>query len=306
MTLRTFDPYRLAVEFEPRAGLRGAFDRGLVRRAVERTMQRTVGTSRAACRASGAAAPRRGPWQELNGAIKARIDRLVSALSHSRVPRRRARPTRVPRPVETTVRRSPSLLSPVVPQPVPSERVGGQARDARSGRAASVRCGGSALASLLDPLESSSHTLAGPFRAKENSGASECHGGPGRLVTDARRSAPGYPQSSHPHTRPRDGRRTAARASRQSTSAHISGAAADADRSRALAARPTRASAAPRQRRPHPRDRERDDRSGLAASISLLHEMCGTTGSDRVRARVDPPGPDVDSHCRARGGTIGN
>ena len=72
MTLRTFDPYRLieytsvqqalpdvrhgrgfsaagdgfeyrlAVEFEPRPGLRGAFDRGLVRRAVERTMQRTV------------------------------------------------------------------------------------------------------------------------------------------------------------------------------------------------------------------------------------------------------------------------
>jgi polyketide cyclase/dehydrase/lipid transport protein len=72
MTLRTFDPYRLieytsvqqglpdvrhergfsgagdgfeyrlAVKFEPRAGLRGAFDRGLVRRAIERTMQRTV------------------------------------------------------------------------------------------------------------------------------------------------------------------------------------------------------------------------------------------------------------------------
>ena len=34
--------YRLAVEFEPRAGLRGAFDRTLVRRAVERTLQRTV------------------------------------------------------------------------------------------------------------------------------------------------------------------------------------------------------------------------------------------------------------------------
>jgi hypothetical protein len=34
--------YRLAVEFEPRAGLRGAFDRGFVSRAVERTMQRTV------------------------------------------------------------------------------------------------------------------------------------------------------------------------------------------------------------------------------------------------------------------------
>jgi hypothetical protein len=72
MTLRTFDPYRLieytsvqqglpdlrhergfsaagdgfeyrlAVEFEPRAGLRGALDHGLVRRAVERTMRRTV------------------------------------------------------------------------------------------------------------------------------------------------------------------------------------------------------------------------------------------------------------------------
>jgi hypothetical protein len=34
--------YRLAVEFEPRPGLRGALDRGLVRRAVERTLQRTV------------------------------------------------------------------------------------------------------------------------------------------------------------------------------------------------------------------------------------------------------------------------
>jgi pimeloyl-ACP methyl ester carboxylesterase len=33
--------YRLAVEFEPRPGLRGAFDRGLVRRAVKRTMQGT-------------------------------------------------------------------------------------------------------------------------------------------------------------------------------------------------------------------------------------------------------------------------
>jgi hypothetical protein len=72
MTLRTFDPYhlveytsvqrglpdarhergfsaasdgfeyRLAVELESRAGLHGAFDRGVVRRAVERTMQRTV------------------------------------------------------------------------------------------------------------------------------------------------------------------------------------------------------------------------------------------------------------------------
>jgi len=72
MTLRTFDPCRLveyvsvqrglpdarhergfsavsegfesrlAVEFEPRAGLRGAFDRQFVRRAVERTMRRTI------------------------------------------------------------------------------------------------------------------------------------------------------------------------------------------------------------------------------------------------------------------------
>jgi hypothetical protein len=72
MTLRTFDPYRLveyvsvqrglpdarhergfaavgdgfeyrlAVEFEPRAGLRGAFDRQLVRRAIVRSMRRTI------------------------------------------------------------------------------------------------------------------------------------------------------------------------------------------------------------------------------------------------------------------------
>jgi hypothetical protein len=72
MTLRTFDPYRLveytsvqhglpdvrhargfaaagdgfeyrlALEFAPRAGVRGAFDRVLVRRAVERTMHRTI------------------------------------------------------------------------------------------------------------------------------------------------------------------------------------------------------------------------------------------------------------------------
>jgi hypothetical protein len=72
MTLRTFDPYRLveytsvqhglpdvrhergfsavgdgfeyrlALEFAPRAGLRAAFDHVLVRRAVERTMQRTI------------------------------------------------------------------------------------------------------------------------------------------------------------------------------------------------------------------------------------------------------------------------
>ena len=72
MTLRTFDPYRLveydsvqrglpdvrhergfaaagdgfdyrlAVEFEPRTGLRGGFDRRLVRRAVERALRRTL------------------------------------------------------------------------------------------------------------------------------------------------------------------------------------------------------------------------------------------------------------------------
>src|SRR4051794_38393066 len=72
MTLRTFDPYRLVeydsvqpglpdarhergfsadgegfayrlwVEFEPRAGLRGAVDRVLLQRAVERTLHRTV------------------------------------------------------------------------------------------------------------------------------------------------------------------------------------------------------------------------------------------------------------------------
>ena len=72
MTLRTFDPYRLieytsvqrglpdarherhfsavgdgfqcrlAVEFEPRAGLLGALDRKLVRRAVERALQRPI------------------------------------------------------------------------------------------------------------------------------------------------------------------------------------------------------------------------------------------------------------------------
>lgn len=34
--------YRLVVELEPRAGLRGAFDRLLVRRAVERALLRTV------------------------------------------------------------------------------------------------------------------------------------------------------------------------------------------------------------------------------------------------------------------------
>jgi uncharacterized protein YndB with AHSA1/START domain len=73
MTLRTFDPYRLveytsvqeglpdarhergftdagdrfdyrlAVEFDPRAGMRGVVDRRLVRRTVARTLQRTVG-----------------------------------------------------------------------------------------------------------------------------------------------------------------------------------------------------------------------------------------------------------------------
>jgi Polyketide cyclase / dehydrase and lipid transport len=34
--------YRLAVEFAPRAGLHGAFDRTLLRGAIERTMRRTV------------------------------------------------------------------------------------------------------------------------------------------------------------------------------------------------------------------------------------------------------------------------
>lgn len=34
--------YRLAVEFEPRPGLRGAFDRRIVRRAVARTLRRTL------------------------------------------------------------------------------------------------------------------------------------------------------------------------------------------------------------------------------------------------------------------------
>jgi Polyketide cyclase / dehydrase and lipid transport len=34
--------YRLAVVFEPRTGLRGAFDRGPFRRAIQRTMQRTI------------------------------------------------------------------------------------------------------------------------------------------------------------------------------------------------------------------------------------------------------------------------
>ena len=34
--------YRLAVTFQPRAGLPGAFDRTLVRRAVERAMRRTI------------------------------------------------------------------------------------------------------------------------------------------------------------------------------------------------------------------------------------------------------------------------
>ena len=82
MTLRTFDPYRLveytsvqhglpdvrhergfsaagdgfeyrlAVEFEPRAGARGVFDRRLVRRAVERTLQRTVANLDERCTAA--------------------------------------------------------------------------------------------------------------------------------------------------------------------------------------------------------------------------------------------------------------
>lgn len=34
--------YRLAVEFAPRPGLRGAFDRRIVRRAVARTLRRTL------------------------------------------------------------------------------------------------------------------------------------------------------------------------------------------------------------------------------------------------------------------------
>jgi uncharacterized protein YndB with AHSA1/START domain len=52
--------YRLAVEFEPRAGLRGAFDRALVRRAVMRTMQRTVANLEGRLQPvrSGGAAPR--------------------------------------------------------------------------------------------------------------------------------------------------------------------------------------------------------------------------------------------------------
>ncbi len=35
--------YRLAVEFAPRASLRGVLDRVVLRRAIERTLQRTVG-----------------------------------------------------------------------------------------------------------------------------------------------------------------------------------------------------------------------------------------------------------------------
>jgi hypothetical protein len=52
--------YRLAVEFEPRAGLRGAFDRAFVRRAVQRTMQRTVANLEGRLHPvrSGGAAPR--------------------------------------------------------------------------------------------------------------------------------------------------------------------------------------------------------------------------------------------------------
>jgi hypothetical protein len=50
------------------------------------------------------------------------------------------------------------------------------------------------------------------------------------------------------------------------------------------------------------RDRERDDRSGRRPA-SLLHEMCETTGYGGPR-RLRRPG--VDSHCRARGGTIGD
>jgi hypothetical protein len=55
--------YRLAVEFEPRAGLRGAFDRGLVCRAVERTIANLEGHLRRA----RAAAPRRAPGRSSMG-----------------------------------------------------------------------------------------------------------------------------------------------------------------------------------------------------------------------------------------------
>jgi hypothetical protein len=51
--------YRLAVEFAPRAGLRGAFDRALLRRAAERTMQPTVANLDGRLQGSGAAALRR-------------------------------------------------------------------------------------------------------------------------------------------------------------------------------------------------------------------------------------------------------
>jgi uncharacterized protein YndB with AHSA1/START domain len=43
--------YRLAVEFEPRPGLRGVVDRQFVRRAVERTLRRTLANLEAQFRA---------------------------------------------------------------------------------------------------------------------------------------------------------------------------------------------------------------------------------------------------------------
>jgi hypothetical protein len=64
-----------------------------------------------------------------------------------------------------------------------------------------------------------------------------------------------------------------------------------------------------------PQRRGGDDRIDAIASVMIdrvggehlpLHAMCGTTGFDRVRADVDRSGRGVDSHCRSRGGTIGN
>ena len=51
--------YRLAVAFEPRPGWRGAFDRVLVRRAVERTLARTVDNLDARLPPLDSATPRR-------------------------------------------------------------------------------------------------------------------------------------------------------------------------------------------------------------------------------------------------------